>query len=83
MKEALQRLLSSMKFWTAVLGLLGTLAAKYGFDVDERMYWTIVGIVGLLLVGQAATDHGKAAAQAHAASLFDDDADEIEQDGEA
>jgi hypothetical protein len=70
-REALLRLVSSMKFWTALLGLLGILGAKYGFDVDENTYWTIVGIVGLLLAGQAATDHGKAAAQVHADSDTD------------
>lgn len=63
MKVALLRLLSSMKFWTAVLGVLTALGAKYGLEVDPETYWTIVGFFSLLLGGQALQDHGKAKAE--------------------
>lgn len=65
MKDALLRLIASMKFWTAMLGLVTALAARYGFSVDPEVYWTIVGIFGALLGGQALTDHGKEAAKAN------------------
>jgi hypothetical protein len=62
MKEALLRLVSSMKFWTLILGLLVSLGAKYGFEVDPEVYWAIVGLFGFLLGAQGLTDQGKTAA---------------------
>lgn len=64
MKDAIIRLLSSMKFWTVVLGLLTSFGAKYGFKVDPDMFWAIVGLFGLLLGAQGLQDHGKEAAKA-------------------
>ncbi len=52
-----------MKFWTAVLGILSAIGAKYGFRVDPEVYWSIVGIFGLLIGAQGLTDHGKEAAK--------------------
>jgi hypothetical protein len=63
MKTALLRLLSSMKFWTLLLGLVTSLGARYGFDVDPEVYWSIVGLTGLLLGAQGLTDHGKSKAE--------------------
>lgn len=74
MKEALQRLLTSMKFWTTLIGLIVTAGsswlAKYGLELSDetvqQIAVTVAGFFGLLLAGQAATDHGKAKAQTQA-----------------
>lgn len=63
MKNAIIRLLSSTKFWTAILGIVSALGARYGFQVDPEVYWSIVGIFGLLIGAQGLTDHGKEAAR--------------------
>lgn len=63
MKEAIIRLLSSMKFWTAVLGLITAIGAKAGFNVDPEVFWAIVGVVTAVILGQGLTDHGKEAAK--------------------
>lgn len=63
MKTALLRVFSSMKTWTLLLALLTSQGAKYGLDVDEKTYWTIVGLFGLLLGVQGLNDHGKAKAE--------------------
>jgi len=71
MKEALEKMLASMKFWTTIIGMLvtagGSLLAKYGFEVSDatvqQVAITISGLFGILLFGQAANDHGKAAAE--------------------
>lgn len=62
-KPPLVRLVSSLKFWTFLLGVVTTQAAKYGIEVDPETYWTLVGFFGLLLGSQAATDLGKAKAE--------------------
>ena len=62
MKQALLRLVSSMKFWTLILGLITSLGAKYGFQVDPEVFWSIVGLFGLLIGAQGLTDQGKTAA---------------------
>lgn len=63
MKTALLRLFSSMKFWTLLLGLVTSLGAKHGLEVDAQTYWSIVGLFGLLLGVQGLNDHGKAKAE--------------------
>lgn len=63
MKDAIIRLLSSMKFWTVILGIVTALGAKYGINVDPEVYWSIVGLFGLLLGAQGLADHGKEAAK--------------------
>lgn len=70
MKDAIIRLLSSMKFWTTILGVVSALGAKYGFNVDPDGYWSIVGLFGLLLGAQGLTDHGKEAAKVTAGSTL-------------
>jgi hypothetical protein len=69
MKNALLGLLSSKKFMTWLLGMFIALGAKYGFHVDPEVFWTLVGLTGVLLGAQGATDHGKAAAMVHAESM--------------
>lgn len=68
MRDAIIRLLSSMKLWTVVLGIASALGAKYGIRVDPDVYWSIVGLFGLLLGAQGLTDHGKEAAKATASA---------------
>lgn len=68
MKEALFRLVSSMKFWTVILGLSTAVGAKFGLKVDPDIYWSIVGLFGLLIGAQGLTDHGKEAAKITAAA---------------
>lgn len=71
MKPALVRLLSSMKFWTTVLGFVATSCgawiARHGFDMsDENVRQVaryIAGGFGLLLGMQGLQDHGKEAAR--------------------
>jgi hypothetical protein len=68
-----KRMLSSMKLWTVVLGLIGIFAAKYGFEVDRETYWTIVGVVVFLIGAQGVTDWGKSAAVVHhSGNLFNE-----------
>jgi len=62
-KAPLVRMLSSLKFWTVLLGIASSQAAKHGFEVDEATYWTIVGFFGLLLGAQGLQYHGKEAAK--------------------
>ncbi len=63
LKPPLTRTFSSLKFWTVVLGLVSSQAAKYGLEVDEATYWTVVGFFGVLLGAQGLQDHGKEAAK--------------------
>lgn len=65
-KDALTRLLSSMKFWTMVLGLAATFLAKYGIKTDASTAEMVAAGFGILLGAQGLTDHGKAAAEAAA-----------------
>lgn len=62
MKDALTRLLSSAKFWTAIIALISVFAAKYGFEISDQMTTLMSVIFAVLLGGQGLTDHGKAAA---------------------
>jgi hypothetical protein len=68
MKNALVRLLSSMKFWTMVAGLLTTLGAKYGFEVEQSTVLMIGTMFAILLGTQGLADIGKAAAVARLAT---------------
>lgn len=72
MKIALIRLLSSMKLWTTVLGIVATWSgawlARHGFDmsdahVEQVAQYMAIGF-GLLLGAQGLQDHGKSAAVA-------------------
>jgi hypothetical protein len=56
-----------MKFWTTVIGIVATIGAKYGIQVDAATQAEIAGFFGLLLGAQGLTDHGKAAAAIAAA----------------
>lgn len=68
MKEAIIRLVSSMKVWTAILGLVTAVGVKAGFNVDPEVFWAIVGVLTAVILGQGLTDHGKEAAKITAAA---------------
>jgi len=75
MKNALSRLLSSAKFWTAILGMIATagasLFARYGLEASteaiQQLAGTMALIVSVLLHAQGQTDAGKNAAATTAA----------------
>lgn len=71
MKTALLRLLSSLKFWTLIIGAIVTASsaalAKYGLEVSDEAVrevatWLATGFA-VLLGGQALADHGKSKAE--------------------
>lgn len=59
MKDALIRLLSSMKFWTAVIALIAVFAARYGFEISEQMTALVAAVFTVLIGAQGAADLGK------------------------
>lgn len=63
LKPPFVRLLSSMKFWTTVIGLTAAWLAKRGIVLPADMADEIALGFALLLGGQAATDVGKAKAE--------------------
>lgn len=71
MTVALKRLLTSAKFWTAIIGLVFTLGAslvaKYGIDASDaaiqQIALTVSGIFAVLLGAQGAAGVGKEAAE--------------------
>jgi hypothetical protein len=68
MKEAVLGLLSSKKFITAIVALVVTGAAKYGFDVDAEVCAAVLGLFAVLIGAQGAADNGKEAARLHVES---------------
>lgn len=66
MRAVLVRMLTSLKFWTTMFGIAATYLAKKGVILDPEMAQYVAGFFGLLLAGQAATDHGKAKAEIEA-----------------
>lgn len=62
MKDAFVRLLSSAKFWTAMIALIAIFAARYGFEISEQMTAVVGAVFAVLLGAQGAADHGKSAA---------------------
>lgn len=67
LKDVLVRMLTSLKFWTTILGISATYLAKKGIVLDPAMAEYVAGFFGLLLAGQAAADHGKEKAKIEAA----------------
>lgn len=61
-------LLTTKKFWTAIIAVITLIAASKGFDVDPKTLWGIVGIFVTLLGAQGLTDMGKSAALINAAT---------------
>jgi len=71
LKSPFTRLLSSMKFWTVVIGTVATWfsawLARHGFDMTDAHVEQVAKYVaygfGILLAGQGLADHGKEAAK--------------------
>ena len=61
MGEAIKGLLSSKKFWSAIVGVVAVLVGKIGWNVSEDVLWQITAIIATLLGAQGAADWGKAA----------------------
>lgn len=61
-------LVSSKKFWTLMLGLGAAIGA---LEVDERIFWSTVGLTGVLILAQGLTDIGKAKAEIEQRSIQD------------
>ena len=61
MGEAIIGLLSSKKFWSAIVGVVAVLVGKIGWNVSEDVLWQITAIIATLLGAQGAADWGKAA----------------------
>lgn len=71
MKETLVQLLTSKKVITAVIGVVATIAARKGFELDIELCAAIAGMFGVLIGAQGAADHGKEAAKINAAKQTD------------
>lgn len=56
---------ASRDTWTAIIGLVTFLAAKYHWNVDATTLWAIAGFVIALLGHSAMVNHGSAAAVAN------------------
>lgn len=52
----LKNLFMTKSWWTFILMIATAIAAKKGFDVDARLYWTIVGGFAVLLGVHGASD---------------------------
>jgi len=59
MLEAWKDLLSSKKFWTAILAVVTLVAGKKGLAIDEPTFWAVAGVFISLIGAQGLTDHGK------------------------
>lgn len=70
MKDALIGMLSSKKglvmLACGLMILMTPIAAKVGYEIDEKQLLEFLGIAATYLVGQGIADHGKAAAEIHA-----------------
>ena len=59
----LKALFSSKKFVAMLVGIVATLLAKIGLDVDDATVTKLVGVVVSFILGQGIADHGKEAAK--------------------
>lgn len=67
MQDALKEMFASKKFIAMLAGIIITLAAKIGFDVDNETAMMIVGLVSSYVLGQGVADAGKSKAKLEAA----------------
>lgn len=70
LKMPLCRMLSSLKFWTVIVGTLSTYLAKKDIVLDPEMAKYVAGFFALLLAGQGLQDHGKERAKVEAQRGF-------------
>ena len=67
MKDALVRIFSSAKVWTALIAV-AVVAGLVSLDVSDKLVGLVGAIFVALQLGQAANDHGKGAAEINAAA---------------
>lgn len=49
--------LTSRKFWCVIAGVLyTTLTEAFGCDIPQEVYWTVWGILGTYIFGEAIVD---------------------------
>lgn len=61
--DLIKALLSSKKFIAAIIGIIITIGARYGFNLDPDLVRDIVAILIAYILGQSIADHGKEAAR--------------------
>jgi hypothetical protein len=59
----LKELLTSKKFIVTVSGIIVAIAARKGLNLDPELVGMVVALIVAYLIGQGASDFGKAAAQ--------------------
>lgn len=69
--DVIKGLLSSKKFVATITGIIATLVAKIGWEVDGEALAAIVALIVSYVVGQGVADHGKEAAIVAAAAKQD------------
>lgn len=55
----MRELLTSKKFIASIMGVIVTIAGKYGLELDETALATIISPILAYIVGQGIADHGK------------------------
>lgn len=55
----MKELLTSKKFIASIVGVIVTIAGKYGLELDEAALATIISPLIAYIVGQGIADHGK------------------------
>ncbi len=55
----MRELLTSKKFIASIIGMIVTVAGKYGLELDETALATIISPILAYIVGQGIADHGK------------------------
>ncbi len=66
--EIISSLLSSKKFVAMLAGLIVTLTAKIGWNIDETTITQAVALIGTYIAGQGLADMGKEKAKVEAGS---------------
>lgn len=59
MKDVFKRLLTSLKFWETIAGVVSLLATEFFPDVDDKVIYGIIGLFASLIGGQGLADLGK------------------------
>lgn len=61
--DLIKGLLSSKKFIAAIIGVIITLASRYGLNLDPAVVQEVAAIFITYLIAQGISDHGKEAAR--------------------
>lgn len=66
MGDALKEMFTSKKFLATLAGIVITLAAKVGLNIDDETAAMIVGLISAYILGQGVADAGKSKAKIEA-----------------